>query len=85
MLQLPEEEAVYEEQNLYRNMNRKSYGVGGGGIQNVIQYPVYTVVRLAAVCEKPALSCSGIEKGLDRVHYISGLFALLSSIIFFNF
>ena len=62
-----------------------SYGGGGGGMQNVIQYPVYTVVRSAAVCKKQALSRSGTEKGLGRFHYISGLSTLLSSIIFFTF
>jgi len=54
-------------------------------MQNVIQYPVYTVVRSAAVCKKQALSRSGTEKGLGRFHYISGLSTLLSSIIFFTF
>jgi len=48
-------------------IDRMSYGGGGGGIQNVIQYPVCTVPS-AAVCKKPALSCSGTEKELGRVH-----------------
>lgn len=84
MLQLPEEEALCEEQNIYRNMNRQNelWWRRRDTERNSISCIHSTVGR--GMQETSAIVFRNRE-GRGRVHHISGLSALRSSIIFFTF